>query len=175
MATQERRYSKAELVREIDAAWSALTAVVERLTAAQMTEVRDAQGWTVTDHLVHLAAWERSVVVFLQGRPRHEGLGVDAQLYRAGDEDAINAAIQEQGKELSPAKAWASLREVHGQLVGLLAPLRDDDLYTANSDYQAEDPGERDERPLIGLIYGNTAHHFREHQTWIEQLVAQGS
>ena len=175
MATEERRYSKAELVREIDAAWTTLTAVVERLTPAQMTELRDPQGWTATDHLMHLAAWERSVVVFLQGRPRHEGLGVDAELYRAGDEDAINAAMQGQGAAVTPGEALASLCEAHSQLLGLLAPLRDEDLYTANSEYYREDPGERDERPIIGLIYGNTAHRFREHQTWIEQLVAQGS
>jgi hypothetical protein len=137
-----------------------------------MTDIRDAQGWAVKDHLVHMAAWERSVVVFLQGKPRYEGLGVDEQMYRAGDEDAINAAIQGRWKDVTPAEALAGFREVHGQLLSLLEPRSDDDLYRPNSDYQVEDPEQPDERPLIGMIYGNTAHHFREHQEWIEHLVA---
>lgn len=174
MDTTERRYSKAELVREIEGAWARLNAALDRLTPAQTTDIRDAEGWAVKDHLVHLAAWERSVVVFLQGKPRHEGLGVDEQLYLAGDDDVINAAIQEQRKDVSPAEALAGLREVHGQLLSLIDPMSDDDLHRANSDYQPDGPGERDERPVIGMIYGNTANHFSEHQEWIEGLVSHG-
>src|SRR3712207_668417 len=110
MDSVEHRYTKTDLMREIDTAWSTLTATLDRLTEAQMTEVRDAAGWAVTDHLVHIAAWERSVVVFLQGRPRHEGLGIDAQLYKRGDEDAMNAAIQRQRQPVSRAEAVAELR-----------------------------------------------------------------
>ncbi len=171
----ETRHSKAELMSQIEGAWTQLNAALDRLTPAQMTEIRDAQGWAVKDHLVHLAAWERSVVVFLQGRPRHEGLGVDEQLFHSGDEDAVNAAVQVQRKDISLDEALEELRRVHGQLLCLVAPLSDDDLYRANSDYQPEATGERDERPVIGLIYGNTANHFREHQAWIEHLVSQGN
>lgn len=171
----ETRHTKAELVSEIDTAWSKLNAALDRLTDAQMTEVRDAEGWAVKDHLVHMAAWERSVVVLLQGQPRHTGLGIDEQLYLSGNEDAINAAIQDQRKHVSLGEALADLREVHRQLLSLIEPLSDDDLSKANSDYELQVMGERDERPVIGLIYGNTAHHFQEHQTWIEGLVAQGN
>jgi hypothetical protein len=38
--------------------------------------------------------------------------------------------------------------------------------------YQPAEGGERDERPIIGMIYSNTANHFREHQAWITRLVA---
>ena len=169
----ETRHSKAELMREIAGAWTALNAALDRLTPAQMTELRDAQGWTVKDHLVHLAVWERSVVVFLKGKPRHEGLGVDEQLLRTADEDTINAAIQAQHQDISLDEALEELHKVHVGLLLLIAPLRDDDLYRANSDYQPETTGERDERPIIGLIYGNTANHFREHLAWIESLVSQ--
>jgi hypothetical protein len=170
----ETRHSKAELISEIEGAWSKLNATLDRLTPAQMTEIRDTQGWAVKDHLVHLAAWERAVVGFLQGQPLHAGLGVDGELLRTSDEDTVNAAIQAQHKDISLDEALEELRRVHGQLLRLVAPLSDDDLYRANSDYQPEATGERDERPVIGLIYGNTANHFREHQEWIESLVSQG-
>ena len=63
----ETRHTKAELMSEVDAAWTSLNAVLDRLTATQLSEVRDEQGWNVKDHLMHMAVWERSVVVFLQG------------------------------------------------------------------------------------------------------------
>ncbi len=170
----ETRHSKAELMSEIDRAWTRLNEALDRLTEAQMTDIRDPQGWAVKDHLVHIAAWERSVAVHLQGKPRHEGLGVDEQIYDTGDDDTINAAIYEQRKDVSPAEALVDLRAVHDQLLRLIEPLSDDDLYRANSDFQPEDSGERDERPIIGMIYGNTANHFREHQEWIESLVSPG-
>ncbi len=169
----EARHSKAELMSEIDGTWNKLNEALDRLTEVQMTEIRDAQGWTVKDHLLHIAAWERSVAVFLQGKPRHEGLGVDEQIYATGDDDTINAVIQEQQKDGSPAEALTEFRKVHGQLLRLIEPLGDDDLYRANSDFQPEGSGERDERPIIGMIYGNTANHYREHQEWIESLVSQ--
>ncbi len=170
----ETRYSKAELLRQIGAAWTELDGSLGRLAPAQMTQIRDAQGWAVKDHLVHMAAWERSVVVYLQGRPRHEGLGVDEDLYLSGDEDAINAAIQGRHKDVPIADALADLREVHGQLLRLIEPMDDNELYRASSDFQPAGQIERDERPIIGMLYGNSAHHFREHQGWIESLVAAG-
>ena len=175
MATSERPYSKAVLLSEIEAAWMKLNEALDKLTPEQMTEIRDPQGWAVKDHLVHIAAWERSVVVFLQGRPRHEGLGIDKQLYDSGDEDAQNAAIQEQRKDIPLSEALAEFRDVHSQLLSLLQPMSEDGLYRANSDFEPEGSGERDERPVIGMIYSNSANHFREHQEWIESLVSQGT
>jgi hypothetical protein len=169
----QRRYTKADLLNAIEGAWTRLNDALGRLTEEQMTGIRDQEGWAVKDHLVHIAAWERSVVVFLQGRPRHEGLGVDERVYRTGD-DTINAAIQEQGKDISSQEALAELRAVHSQMLSLLEPMTDDDMYRANSDFQPDASGERDERPIAGMIYSNTANHFAEHQEWIESLVAPG-
>lgn len=174
MDTMERRYTKADLSNAIEGAWTKLNEALDHLTPEQMTEIRDQEGWAVKDHLVHMAAWERSVVVFLQGRPRHEGLGVDEQIYDRGDDDEINAAIQEQRKDISLAEALSELREVHSQLLSLLEPMTDDDMYKANSDFEPTVSGERDERPIAGMIYSNTANHFTEHQGWIESLVSQG-
>ena len=172
MDALEHRYTKADLLHEIDTAWTPLNAALDGLTETQMTDVRDAAGWAVKDHLVHIAAWERSVVVFLQGKPRYVGLGIDAHLYQTGDEDAINAAIQRQRQDVLAAEAMAELRAIHAELLHLLASLSDDDLYRASSTYQPAPAGEPDARPIIGMIYSNTANHFREHHGWIARLVA---
>lgn len=170
----ETRHTKAELTNEIETAWARLNDALNRLSDTQMNEVRDDANWAIKDHVVHMAAWARAVVYFLQAQPRHEGLGIDKSLYLAGDEDAINAAIQEQRKVISAAEALSELRAVHTQLLRLIEPMNDDDLYKPNSYFQHDASEERDERPVIGMIYGNTANHYREHQQWIESLVAQG-
>jgi hypothetical protein len=169
----ERRFSKAELMREIEEAWSALNAYLATLTPAQLSEIRDAAGWAVKDFLTHLAAWERSVAQYLQGRPRYEGLGVERELFLAGDVDAINAVIQQQWSALSGEEALADLRAGHRKMLELLAPLSDADLAKANSEYAPSASGVYDARPISGIIYANTADHFREHLGYIENLVSK--
>jgi hypothetical protein len=169
--TQRRVTTKAELLADIEQSWAALNAALDRLNEAQLTTIRDAQGWTVKDHLSHLAAWERSVAYFLQGRPRHEGLGIDEKLYLTGSDDAINAAIQAQRQVQPLAETLAELRAGHAQLMALLHPLTDADLPKPYRHYLPDEPGAGD-WPAINVIYGNTAHHFGEHLGWVQVLVA---
>lgn len=167
----ERRVpTKAELLADIERTWTALNAALDRLTEAQLTIPRDAQGWTAKDHIIHLTHWERSMVFFLQGKPRHDGLGVDEALYLKGTDDEINAAIHDQHKNLSLAEALAQFHDTHGQLLKLLQPLTDDDLQKPYRHYLPDEPGAGDGPSAIDLIDGNTANHFREHLAWIEAL-----
>jgi uncharacterized damage-inducible protein DinB len=88
-------HKKDHLVRGIERARKELFAFLDSLPEERLTGPVDAVGWTVLDHLVHLTAWERSVVYFLRGRPRHQGLGVPEDLYLQHSEDEINAAVRE--------------------------------------------------------------------------------
>ena len=163
--------TKTELLAAIDRDWTALNAALDRLTENQLTSIRDAQGWSVMDHVIHMTAWERSVVFLLQGKPRHEGLGVEEAIYLNGDEDVINAAIHEQRKGQPLADSLRQFREVHRQLLELLQPLTDADLQQPYRHYLPDEPGEGDGPPALNVVYGNSAHHFAEHQRWIESLV----
>ena len=161
--------TKAELLATIEQAWIALNETLDRLSDRQMTTIRDAQGWTVKDHLIHLTAWERSVVFFLQGQPRHAGLGVDRALYQNRDYEEINAAIFQQRKEMPLAEAKAQIQQVHRQLIELLLPLTDADLRKPYRAYLPDEPG--DDRLAIDVIYSNTTGHFNDHLDWIKTLV----
>ena len=163
--------TKAELLVEIEHAWTTLNAALDRLTEAQMSVSQDAQGWTVKDHLIHLTFWERSVIFFLQGQPRHQGLGVEEALYLKGGDDEINAAIYQQHKDLSVSEPLAQFRSTHQQLLKVLQPLTDSDLQKLYRHYLPEEPGEGDGPPALNVIYGNSAHHFAEHLSWITALV----
>jgi hypothetical protein len=169
--TERRVTTKAEMLADIASNWAALNAALDRLTEAQMTTIRDPQGWSVKDHLVHLTAWERSVTFLLQGKARHLGLGVAERLYLTDDDDAINTAIQTRQRELPLSQALHQLREGHAQLMTLIEPLTEAELHRRARHFYPNERGDDDGPMVFNLIYGNTAHHFGEHLGWIESLV----
>ncbi len=163
--------TKAQLLAEIERAWDALNAYLAPMTDAQMTGVNDEHGWSVKDHLVHIAAWEDSVVFFLQGKSRYEALGVDETLFANGGFVEINDVIQELRKGLSFGEAIAQLHDTHAKLMALLHPLTDADLNEPLQHFFPSSPAS-DQRLAIDLIRDNTADHFLEHLGWMKVLVA---
>jgi hypothetical protein len=173
--TERHMTTKTELLADIERAWAALSSLLDRLTDAQMTTLRDAQGWTVKDHVIHLTAWERSLVFFLQGKPRHDGLGVDAAVYLNGPDDEINAVIRQQRQHVPLAEARAQFRRIHQQLLTVLQPLTEADLNRRYRHYLPDEPGDGDGPPALQVISGNSAHHFAEHLAWIQALVERAN
>lgn len=163
--------TKTELVADIDAHWTVLNGTLDRLAETDMTAQQDAQGWTVKDHVSHLTAWERSARYFIQGKPRYQALGVDERLFLEGDEDKINAAIQERQRDTPVARVLDEFRQEHRQLMALLESLNDDDLQKTERDFYPDSPSQAAERTAISVIYSNTAHHYQEHQRWLEALI----
>jgi hypothetical protein len=162
--------TKTQLFADMERDWRALHAHLARLTVQQMTSVYDPEGWAVKDHLAHLAAWEESILVLFQDKPRHQGLGVAEELYASGSFDAVNAAIYEQRKALPLDQVLSRLQDTHDQLLALVQPLSDDDLNRpASSYFRNLSPEER--RRLADLVRENTAEHYAEHLDWIEALV----
>jgi len=162
--------TKAQLFADIDREWRALQAHLARLSEQQLTAIHDQEGWAAKDHLAHLAAWEESILVLFQDKPRHQGLGVAEELYSSGSFDAVNAAIYEQRKNLPLHQVLSQLQGIHDQLMALVQPLSDDDLNRpAGSFFRSLPSAER--RRLADLVHENTAEHYAEHLDWIEALV----
>jgi hypothetical protein len=55
-----------------------------------------------------------------------------------------------------------------------IQPLSDEDLQESYRHYLPDEPGEGDGPSAMTVIYGNTAHHYREHQAWIEAMLEEG-
>ncbi len=163
--------TKAQLQKEITSNWEELNRLLDSIPEAELIAPVDAQGWAVKDHVTHMTAWERSVVFLLQGKPRHEGLGVAESLYDEGDDGRTNEAIYRQHKDLPPAKALAQFRAVHSQLLSMLEPLTDADLHLPYRHYLPDEPGEGDGPAVFWLIVGNTVGHFQDHSKWIKELM----
>lgn len=168
--TDTYKWTKADLLHEINTSWTALNAALDHLTPEQMSGPTDAAGWGVKDHLNHLAAWENSVTAVFQGRPRHEGLGIDQALYESDLEDTVNDELYRRDANLTAAAARDNLREAHARLLAELEPLTDADLKQPIRHYLPHWPGEGDGPPVAEVVFGDTAEHFGEHLEWIQAL-----
>jgi hypothetical protein len=166
---EPRVTTKAELLAQITRDWAALNRLLDNLSETQWTTIKDAEGWAVKDHITHLIAWERSVVAFLTGRPRHEGLQIAAAVYAS--EDLENHAIFLRHQHDTVDQVQAALHTTHDELMRLIDPLSDADLHQPYAHFLPDGQDQGENRVALDVIYGNTAEHYREHQVWIEIML----
>ncbi|HEX5167261.1 MAG TPA: ClbS/DfsB family four-helix bundle protein [Thermomicrobiales bacterium] len=159
-----------ELNRRISVAWQALEAAIAGLDEQQLSDVRDANGWAIKDHLMNVVLWERSIAQLLLNQPRHETLGVSEDDYLNLGHDGINAIIFEQHRDLSAGEVLARLLQQHEETLEILNRFTWDDLLRPYSHYLPDEPGKDNGDPILYWIMGNTAGHYDEHRQWIEAL-----
>lgn len=161
--------AKAELLTRIEEAWSELEQTIAALSETQLTTVQDEQGWSAKDHLVHITTWEQSLLALLQGRDRHQAIGLGDVDESAMEIDDINAHIFQRNQHRSLEDVVAAARQSHQQVMATLNSLSDADLLKPYSHYQPQDlPYEA--APVVGWINGNTWEHYSEHIDWIRGL-----
>lgn len=161
---------KNNLLTAINRAWNELHATLNKIDPVIQTSRQDAQGWTIKDHLVHLMAWERSVLFLLNHQARHEGLGIEQNVYESDDENAINAVIQHHHADWSLDQVQSEFQRVHAELVAKVQTMSDDDLQKPYRFYLPDEPSDGDGPPVFNIIYGNTIHHYAEHATWLQEI-----
>jgi hypothetical protein len=162
--------TKTELLNLIDGSWRKLNGIVDGLDEEQLTTLRDANNWTIKDHLAHVTAWEQSVLALLEGRDRNEAAGIVG----ATDDmtvDEENAIIQRRNVDRSLADVREAFQRSHRQVVAAIEALSDDDLLRSYAHYQPHVP-DAPEEPVVGWIIGNTYEHYDEHIGWIGDMIA---
>ena len=160
------------VVEPIEKSWQELNAFIESLGPQGLT-VTGADGWAVKDHLVHLAAWEHSLMALLEGADLRTAMGVAGV---AEDIDSINAAVWSLHQSRTPEQALAYFHDTHSRLMQLLGRLSDADLQLSYNHYQPNDPRDTDDdRPVRDWVAGDTYEHYAEHIAWINQIVKDSS
>ena len=159
----------AELLSRVDRAWEALERTVDRLTPAQLTDVRDPAGWAVKDHLMHVAAWEAAFLGRLTGTPVHEALGLDEAVL-SQDEDTQNAVLFERHRHRPLADVLDTTRANHRAARARLAALGDHAVTGSLADILPPSAGGGGD-PAASWIGGNTWEHYDAHHGWIRALV----
>lgn len=161
----------ADLDHALHSAWSELESFLADLAGPDLL-AEDAAGWTIKDHLTHLAVWENSVAVLFQGKARHEGLGIAPEFYATASFDEINDVIMRSNQHFTLAEALALLRLSHEALLAGVRSLTDADLNRSVADHFAQEPRD-DDRRVLDLVYDNSAGHFSEHLVWMRALVGR--
>jgi hypothetical protein len=159
--TAAQPHTKAELLARIRAARAALELVLAPLDEAALT-APGPDGWSIKDHLFHLAAWLRKTTAVFHGQPGHEALGVPQALYEQGDEEAINARLQKQSQLMLLSDVQAVFRSSHA---AILAYIESQPEARLAEPYNPRDPD--DGRRVLDAIAGNSYEHDDEHRGWI--------
>jgi hypothetical protein len=159
-----------ELVSRMQKGWEDFQAYLKTLTPEQMTTPADAAGWTVKDHVIHLATWEDGVYALLEKQPRYEQMGVDKETWDGHDTDAINAVIQKQKHDMPLDEVLKKFEDVHKRLIEKVQSMSSKDLLRPYSYYQADSTAQK---PVFGWIVGNTYEHYAEHKPWIAAIVGK--
>lgn len=165
--------TKEVLFERIAESWQALNDQLDQLSDQEMTWQRDAAGWSVKDHVAHLAAWENTALYLLEGRPRYFALGIDEDTYRRGNLDEINEDLFHQYAGMSAHEALDRLRMVHEKMMDILEPMTEADFHRPVGYYLRQRRKDQDPRPVIDVVYANTAEHYNEHMAWIQALLKQ--
>jgi uncharacterized protein (TIGR03083 family) len=160
--SNEDAISVDNMKRRIEHAWAELQHFLNGLTDEQFAGPTDANGWTVKDHMVHLAVWEDGLKTLVDGGTQQAGMEIDDATWEK-DVDEINDVIFRRYRDLSLDEAKAKSQLSHETLVARLYALTDDDLMRTESD---DNPV-----PLIGKIAGNTFGHYAEQMPWMQAIV----
>jgi len=157
-------------MQPIDTAWNQLVELVNQVEEAGGLSRAGADGWTVKDHLAHIAAWEHSLLALIQGHDREQAIGLPEAVEGIDNE---NEAIRKLHETDTPEEALGYFRDSHARLVAALGKLSDADLQKPYSHYQPKDSDEK--RPVVGWVAGNTYEHYAEHIDWINQVLSESS
>ena len=149
---------------KIASKWAELASLTDPLPDVEFMQPR-ADGWSPRDHVVHVTAWERSLLALLRGESRAAAVGLTDEEHAAFEIDEINARIIEQAANLSPAEVRRRASGTHAEVLTLLHSLTDEDVKLPYSHYQPTAGSNGD--PVFNWIGGNTFGHYEEHIGWL--------
>ena len=160
-----------KLLGKIERAYGEVDAFLAMLTDAQKTDLTDAVGWSVKDHLMHMAVWEDGIDALLSHESRDERMGFSAAAPKPRGLDNLNDAIFRQHKGKTLQQMLDARESIHARFVKTLGSLQDADLLRPIRDFDAESSSNQ---PIEGLIVGNSTAHYRKHLCWMEAIVSRG-
>ena len=152
----EKHITKQELLGDIDTAHRNLMEFISRLSPKQLT-MTDHVGWTVKDHLMHLADWAENMDALLQKQPRHEAMGVTETQWMTGDYDAMNETLRQKHLKATPLDVIMALQTAINRVRARLELVDDDDLQQPYGVFQ---PHDHRPYPVIHSVYHNTVEHY---------------
>lgn len=157
-----------EVLEQVHAARAEIAAIIDQLSHEQMTEATDEGGWSIKDHLAHIAEWQRRGLAAIEGRPPWEAFGIERDQYERLDIDGINEILYERNKDRPVEEVITDFRKTQEKVVLTLEQMNEDDL-------QREIPQEYSSkyRTIGELALSTFPGHDHEHVEDIRLLANQ--
>ncbi len=122
--------TKVELIERIEAGYAAIENRLAPLSDTQLTTCTAPGEWSIKDHVAHLMIYERGMVALLRHEPRWAAMQLSMKFVRDSESfDEINAVLYEHYCARPASEVLAALRDVHQELLQVLAGLMDEDLF----------------------------------------------
>jgi len=121
-------------------------------------------GWSVAEHVAHLASWEQLALAVLTGGTPYEAMGITVEDWQQ-ETDGINEALQRKHAGIGFDAARSLWQEVHASLVAAIEASTEAEL--------ARPMGAGADDPVSDLIVGNTYEHYDEHAGWIREKLGR--
>jgi uncharacterized damage-inducible protein DinB len=154
-----------ELTARIERGRAAFYAALDGLSDAELAAPLTDRGWSVADHMAHIAVWMEGIVGALDGRDRWAVMGAGPPV--GGDYDALNEELRARRGALVPADARAWLDATHAQLLAKLGGMTIEELRRPYRHYQPGEERPNADAPFLGWIIGDSYEHYDEHRGWI--------
>lgn len=161
---------KDELVRYIAEGYEEVNALIGSLTGDELNRP-GGEGWSIKDHLAHLAAWEAGIVALLNRQPRWDAMGLSEEIVENNDETSMNDLVHERVTRLSADEVRAWFADVHTAMLDTLSRLTTEDVLRPYADYEVGTRGRANQQMVASSIIGNTYGHYAEHLEWMRQLL----
>jgi hypothetical protein len=120
-----------EVLEDVHAARAEIEAIIDQLSLEQMTQATDDGGWTIKDHLAHIAEWQRRGLAAFEGRPPWEAFDIEREKYEKLDIDGINDILYQRSKDRPVEEVITDFRKTQEKVVMTLEQMNEDDLQRA--------------------------------------------
>jgi hypothetical protein len=158
-----------EMMRTERAYWESL---ITKLENDQMTEPGVEGVWSVLDVVIHVTAYERWLVEWLEAASRGE-LPPPSDM-DIPNVDERNAAILAKHRGMKVHEAWIESQDVFEKLIERIEALHEKDLTDTMRTSWFVTPYWKENKPLWQCIAGDSYEHYHQHlpaiRTWLANL-----
>jgi Mycothiol maleylpyruvate isomerase N-terminal domain len=154
---------RALVLESVERSWAALDEFLGELSDAQMGSA-GLDGWSVKDHLAHIAAWNLSLAALLERRHRQAAMALEG--FSTTDWDGQNEVLRRRYRGLVPGEVRALLLGSCLMVVDALRGLSDADLMHPYREFQPQDTRTTfptSDHPVWMWVVGSAEMHVDEH------------
>ena len=161
---------KEQLLTQIQDGWDRLHEYLVTLSDEQLTHLTDAAGWTVKDHVIHLAIWEDGANAMLLRQSRRKQMDIDEAVWKRWNFDEINAVIQRRYRDMPLTEVLQTFRAIHERLLSQIEAMTEEDVRSPVSYYDIQFGGPE---PVAEQLLIDTVGHYQEHLPWMMAIAGQ--